>query len=645
MKHFWTIFILICFTNVLFYTTISHQKNHEIEALLRAENKRLASSYKAVTQMYTRSIENYFKYAIMQPPVIEILKQVPKANEEEKTILRGKLYRLLYPLYANELDKNGLHLLHFHTAEGKSFLRFHQPNENGDFLLDIRPTLRKAAISHTVVSGFEGGRVYPGLRYVYPIIDHETFLGTVELSLSYACIAKELSQLLNAQYYLLLLSKDVITDAVFAQHQEHFVPSTLSDRYMIENPRISALSAQVLQSSFILQLNAKIKRNNNLEIVLAKGQSFSLPIILDNEGYCINFHPIYTLDHKLAGYVTTYGLLPELIHISTKYTYTYFFGFLAICCLYLVLYLLFLHRKQLLIEKMQFETIVASSVNGVLLLYNDGTIKFINKAGRLLLGYQTEEVIGKNAHQLIHVHNTNGENFKCPILESMRLGKGYMGEEMFRQKNGDHLIVHINLTPFIQKGKAIGSVLIFRNITDEKRDKETIEHLAYYDLLTELPNRRLLLDHLAYTMATTKRTHEYCGLFFIDLDNFKTLNDTKGHEYGDILLQQVASRLNATLRLCDTISRFGGDEFVVLVTKLGENKEEAHAKLTHVGSKLHAIFTKPFSLNNYDYFCTASIGGSLFVDESKTINTILKDADSAMYAVKKSTKNDVKIIL
>lgn len=644
MKHFWITFIAVCFTYFIFFTNASSQKEHEIEILLGSKNKSLESSYKAVSSMYQVSIENYFKYVMMQPAVLEILKKVPKANEEERTLLRGKLYRLLYPIYQHELLKHGIRQLHFHTDKGESFLRFHQPTENGDSLFDVRPTIKKAATEHKFVSGFEGGRVYPGFRYVYPIMDNQLFLGTVELSLSYERIVLELSKLLTCKYYILLLKKDITTNIAFEQHQEHFVPSTLSDLYTIENPKISMLSAQALESSLIARLDALIKKNYHVEELLARGQNFSLPVIDDVQGYCVNFHPIFTIDNTLAGYVTTYGELPELIEITTKYFYVYCVGFFAISLLWIGVYLLLVQRKRLWVEKMQFETIVTSSANGIMLLHADGTIKFINQAGLSLLGYHEKEMIGQNAHQLIHVHNTADPLYVCPILKNMTLEKHYIGEEIFSKKSGEHVIVHINLTPFLQDNKAIGSVLIFRDVTDEKRTKEMIEHLAYYDSLTELPNRKLLLDHLAYTIAATKRTHEYCGLLYIDLDNFKTLNDTKGHEYGDLLLQQVASRLNKTLRLCDTISRFGGDEFVVLVTKLGNDEEEAHAKLTHIGYKLLNVLDEPFALNDYDYICTASIGGTLFVDENKTINDILKDADLAMYEVKKSTKNEVKII-
>ena len=226
----------------------------------------------------------------------------------------------------------------------------------------------------------------------------------------------------------------------------------------------------------------------------------------------------------------------------------------------------------------------------------------------------------------------------------MRYQRTYIGEEIFRKKNGEHFIVHLNATPFVQDHHNIGSVVIFRDITQDKEAQKMIEHLAYYDSLTELPNRKLLLDRLNYTVANAKRSQEFCGILFIDLDNFKVLNDTKGHEYGDILLKQVAKRLTSVLRLCDTVSRFGGDEFVVLVTKLGEDEKEAKEKIAQIGYKLLLSIAEPFHLINFDYTCTASIGGTVFKDDDKTINDILRDADMAMYEVKKEHKNEIKIV-
>jgi hypothetical protein len=160
--------------------------NEERDVLLQNENRILETSYKAVTQMFAISIENYFRYAIMQPSVLQILHAVNDTNDtREKAILRGSLYRLLYPFYNEELKKLGIKQFHFHTPQGESFLRFHSPSENGDNLMNIRPSIQKANIEKQFVAGFEGGRVYPGFRYVFPIIDNIEHLGSVEVSIAY----------------------------------------------------------------------------------------------------------------------------------------------------------------------------------------------------------------------------------------------------------------------------------------------------------------------------------------------------------------------------------------------------------------------------------------------------------------------------
>ncbi|KHG34459.1 diguanylate cyclase [Sulfurospirillum sp. MES] len=643
MKQIVPALALLCTLYLLFFLNSYAVKEREIQIILDGKNQSLESSYKAVTQMYRISIENYFKYVIMQPRVIEILRRSLHASEEEKALLRGNLYRYLYPLYQHELIAQGIRQLHFHTEKGESFLRFHQPNENGDLLIDVRATIKKANEERTFVSGFEGGRIYPGFRYVYPIVDQGTFLGTVELSLSYERIVAELSKLLNAQHYLLLLNKETTTDVVFEKHRDHFVPSMISERFMIENPSISSLSDQALKSPLLIHINTLLRDNPRVQKLLAHNQSFSIPLVLEHQGYSINFYPIFAIDNRLGGYVTTYDCAPELVDIENKYLTIYLLGFITLTILTFGLYLLLVQRKRIVLEKIQFETIVTSTVNGVILLTNDGAIRFVNAATLTILGYREIDMLGKNAHRLIHVHPQSLDQVPCPIIESIAHQRSYVGEELFRTAQGEHIFVHVNLTPFIQENRSVGSVMIFRNITEEKKAKETIEHLAYYDSLTELPNRKLLLDRLNYTVAMCARSHEYCGLLFIDLDNFKNLNDTLGHEYGDVLLQKVAKRLQKILRHCDTVARFGGDEFVVLITQLGLNEHPSKEQLRRIAHKVLKEFSKPFSLIDCDYECSASIGGTLFWDNSKTINDILKDADIAMYAVKRSGKNKINI--
>jgi len=645
MRKFLATAFCITLAYILFFSYVHSKMEEERNVLLHNENRILETSYKAVTQMFSISIENYFRYAIMQPSVLKILHEVNDTNNsQEQAILRGSLYRLLYPFYNDELKKLGIRQFHFHTPKGDSFLRFHSPTENGDNLMDIRPSIQKANIEKKFVTGFEGGRVYPGFRYVFPIVNAGEHLGSVEVSLAYENIEFELAKLLSWSDHVLLLKKSITTDLVFSAHKHHFMPSILSDAFVIENQKISNVTAHSIESELTKKINTILKERYDIETKLLEGKNFSIPLVENDEGYIANFHAIYDLSNTLAAYAVTYSRLNDLVAIQHKYITSLLFGFITFVLIGIVLYLLVEQSRKTLREKIQFETIVEKTINGVILLNTKGEITFINASATTILGYKLEDVLGKDAHTLIHVHPHNTTKEDCPILNSMRYQRTYIGEEIFRKKDGEHFIVHLNATPFVQDHHNIGSVVIFRDITQDKEAQKMIEHLAYYDSLTELPNRKLLLDRLTYTLANTKRTQEFCGILFIDLDNFKILNDTKGHEYGDILLKQVAKRLTRTLRLCDTVSRFGGDEFVVLVTKLGEEEKEAKERMAQIGYKLLLSIAEPFRLINFDYACTASIGGTVFKDDDKTINDILRDADMAMYEVKKERKNEIKIV-
>ncbi|WP_263833194.1 diguanylate cyclase domain-containing protein [Sulfurospirillum oryzae] len=644
MRKIITTSFLVCIAYILFFSYVHSRMEEERNLVLAHENKILETSYKAITQMFSIAIENYFHYVVMQPSVLNILHEVHDTNDStQKATLRDALYNLLSPFYNNDLKRLEIRQFQFHTAKGESFLRFHAPSEYGDDLLAVRPSIRQINDEKIFISGFEGGRTYQGFRYVFPIIDEKIYLGSVEISLSYNQIERELSKLIHWEEHTLLLKKSISSELVFDTHKQHFVASPLSEEYVTENQENDP--SHLLKAEVIEKINTILKKRYSVEKKLQEGKNFSIPMVENNVGYIANFHAIYDLSNTLVAYAVTYSHLDELVNIQHKYITSLLFGFLIFLMLGIGVYLLVEQSQKTLHKKIQFETIVEKTINGVILLNAKGEITFLNAAATSILGYSLNEVLMQDAHSLIHVHQQNNNpKEKCPILNAMRYQRTYIGEEIFCKKNGEHFIVHLNATPFVQDNHNIGSIVIFRDITTEKKTKEMIEHLAYYDSLTELPNRKLLLDRLSYTIANSQRTKEYCGLLFIDLDNFKILNDTQGHEYGDMLLKQVARRLSENLRTGDTVSRFGGDEFVVLVTKLGANEKEAKEKLAQIGYKILQSISETFHLSNLAYTCTASIGGTIFRDGDKTVNTILRDADLAMYEVKKESKNEIKII-
>ncbi len=188
-------------------------------------------------------------------------------------------------------------------------------------------------------------------------------------------------------------------------------------------------------------------------------------------------------------------------------------------------------------------------------------------------------------------------------------------------------------------GNITGVLGVRRDITERKKAKQEIERLAFYDALTGLPNRRLLLDRLQRACAMSQRSEQLGALFFIDLDNFKDLNDTLGHDMGDRLLAQVAQRLVASVRATDTVSRFGGDEFVVMLEDLDSVATVAAEQAEGIADNLMQRLNEPFELGAQQYYSTPSIGITLFGDQRRSVDELLKRADLAMYQAKAAGRN------
>jgi diguanylate cyclase (GGDEF)-like protein len=191
-------------------------------------------------------------------------------------------------------------------------------------------------------------------------------------------------------------------------------------------------------------------------------------------------------------------------------------------------------------------------------------------------------------------------------------------------------------------GQVSNYVAVFTDISQRKQSEEKIHQLAFYDPLTQLPNRRLLLDRLRQAMAVSVRNGLYGALIFLDLDHFKTVNDTQGHAVGDLLLIEVATRLNASLREGDTVARLGGDEFVVVLEELSSQLDEAAKQAELVAEKIRSELSQPYALKKYECHTTPSIGISLFRDHLDNVEELIKHADVAMYQAKMAGRNSIR---
>lgn len=198
------------------------------------------------------------------------------------------------------------------------------------------------------------------------------------------------------------------------------------------------------------------------------------------------------------------------------------------------------------------------------------------------------------------------------------------------------------ITHYDHVGKPLLSVGTVQDISEHKIAEKEIHRLAFYDPLTQLPNRRLLLDRLEQALSLSRRNGKHGALLFLDMDNFKILNDTKGHNTGDLMLIEVASRLKSCTRDCDTVSRIGGDEFVVLLLDLGNGEMFAANQAEVIAEKIVAALNHPYLLDSYKHHSSASIGACLFHGADTSAEDLLKRADTAMYQAKSAGRNSVR---
>ncbi|MDP9108747.1 MAG: PAS domain S-box protein, partial [Pseudomonadota bacterium] len=258
----------------------------------------------------------------------------------------------------------------------------------------------------------------------------------------------------------------------------------------------------------------------------------------------------------------------------------------------------------------------------------DGSVTFWNKGAERLYGWTREEALGQ---RMLTRTAAESHDMQDILGNTVRDGE-WRGELMQRRIDGQAVAVEARWTLIRDDAGAPQSILaIETDITQRKSAEHEIEHLAFYDRLTDLPNRLLLRNRLQHALETNERSGRMGALLCIDLDNFKALNDSLGHDTGDLLLQLVAVRLSYCLRASDTVARLGGDEFIILLVDLGDFATEAASRAKMVAEKILQAFVEPFSLAQQEGHTTPSIGITLFGNGQDTIDELLQRAELAMY--------------
>jgi diguanylate cyclase (GGDEF)-like protein/PAS domain S-box-containing protein len=292
-------------------------------------------------------------------------------------------------------------------------------------------------------------------------------------------------------------------------------------------------------------------------------------------------------------------------------------------------------------NQLHIAAIAFEAQEGIMITDADNVILRVNRSFTNITGYTAEEVIGHDPSILSS--GRHDADFFAAMWRDIRSNGGWDGEIWNRRKNGEVYPERLTITAVRDPNGIITNyVATIVDFTMNKASEEKVKRMAFYDHLTLLPNRQLLMDRLKHALSSSARSGKEGALLFIDLDNFKTLNDTLGHSIGDLLLQQVAQRLETCVREGDTVSRFGGDEFVVLLENLSDNAFESATQTETVGVKILTALNKPYQLAEHEYRSTSSIGAALFNGHQLAPEVILKHADHAMYLAKNAGRNALR---
>ncbi|NRR31706.1 EAL domain-containing protein [Oxalobacteraceae bacterium] len=275
---------------------------------------------------------------------------------------------------------------------------------------------------------------------------------------------------------------------------------------------------------------------------------------------------------------------------------------------------------------------------GIMVTDANSLILRVNREFSAQTGYSADEVLGKTPKILQSGRHDAG--YYAAMWESINRTGSWQGEVWDRHKSGDISPKLLTIAAIKgSDGAVIRYVGTHIDISEQKSAQESIRMLAFYDPLTHLPNRRLLMDRLEQAMSSSARSGRGAALMFIDLDNFKALNDTLGHAKGDLLLQQVGRRLEASVRESDSVARLSGDEFVVMLEDLSTHERDAATQTKETSEKIIAALNEPYDLAGKMHRSTASIGCAVFFDHLYSVEELMKQADIAMYQAKKDGRN------
>lgn len=625
--------VLLCISFVVLLelaalTTIKHLYQARRDTYLSAGFTEMEHGYQSVLETYELFSKAIYSETINKPAVVQLMAQAQKASPDQRSHLRAQLHQMMLPSYKGLLQNN-LNQIHFHLPDMTSFLRMHRPAVFGDNLAAIRPALVVANAQKTFVSGFEMGRHEGGFRFIFPLFNDNLFVGTVETSISFESFTEQLKRRFPGEY-MLLVKEDVTHQRLFRDVQSHMVASPFASG-LLQLPIGETQHTDHLSSADIQQVANQIRSQLSHAIAMNKPIAFAA----DEKGAITAYLlPLANIKGTPEAYLLQ--LKRDTGLLSLKGGYTIATSLAALLALLGGGIIIVCYRRAHMMSSLS--RLFRQTIDALPYPFHIVDVKnYMIEVANTQSAHGKKNAEGMTCYALSHGSAVpcGSDDHPCPIQSVVETAKPVVVEHRHINQDGDERVIEVHAYPIMdEKGRVTRCIEYLVDITARREIERKLLQLATTDSLTGVSNRRFFYDALAMEISRVDRYGHELSVLMLDIDHFKEINDSSGHDAGDRILSGLVTLLVQVLRVSDILARSGGDEFLILApeTKVSDAVTLAEKLLKTVQNGLHDPIVGPV---------TISIGVAGLV-AGDTADDLIKRADQALYQAKYEGRNRVK---
>ncbi|QOX79458.1 diguanylate cyclase [Trichlorobacter lovleyi] len=597
------------------------------EAFLKSGYNEMVHSYQSVFETYELFSRAVFNETINKPAVINLMQQASRADRQQQERLRQQLHAMMLPSY-RELLQNHLNQIHFHLPDLTSFLRMHRPAVFGDNLASVRPALVVANKRHAYVSGFEVGRHEGGFRFIFPLFkDDDGFVGTVETSISFDSFTTQLRRRFAGEY-MLLIKSDLTSQRLFNNVQSRMVPSPFSNGFL-QAPITDDTHKDHLSSFEIHTVAAAVR--TEFERAQAANRPVALAAGLKDSTVSVYLLPLTNIEGTPEAFLVQLNRDEKLQSLKEGYAIAAWSASLvALLGGGLMVSLYQRARAMRSLNRLFHQAIDALPYPFHIIDTRTYQVRVANRQS----AKGVEHLEGKTCHALSQgcAETCGSSEHPCPIQMVLETGAAAVVEHSRYDENGEKKIVEIHGYPMQdEQGTITQCIEYVVDVTERRQLEQQLQRLADTDPLTGTANRRHFYDMLTVEISRSLRYGRQLSVLMLDLDHFKEINDTNGHDTGDRILSRLVALLQEVLRASDLLGRSGGDEFLILApeTDAVEARMLAEKLLVAVREGLRDPLAGQVSV---------SIGAATLLHGDGP-DDLVKRADQALYRAKQHGRN------